>query len=80
MAGRVSRSTPTTLGGALRIDGLHGFRTHQGSEWWRSPRLTPLSDNLFTKGIRRREAERLISIAGDRRLGAHVLDAVAIVG
>jgi len=35
---------------------------------------------LFTKGIGRPEAERLIRIDGDRRLGAHTLGAVAIVG
>jgi len=35
---------------------------------------------VFTKGIRRDEAEALVSFEGDRQLGLHVLQSVAIVG
>lgn len=35
---------------------------------------------VFTKGIRRDEAEAQIAIEGDRALGVHVLSSVAIVG
>ena len=35
---------------------------------------------VFTKGIRREEAASLVTIAGDKDLGAHVLQTIAIVG
>lgn len=35
---------------------------------------------VFTKGISREEAESLVTISGDKDLGAHVLQMVAIVG
>ena len=35
---------------------------------------------LFTKGLDREDASRKVEIVGDRRLGAKVLDAVAIIG
>ena len=35
---------------------------------------------LFTKGLARQDAARLVTIEGDRTLASHALDAVAIVG
>jgi hypothetical protein len=35
---------------------------------------------VFTKGLPRAEAERLVTFTGDRALAGRVLDAVAIVG
>jgi hypothetical protein len=79
---------------AVRVEGSSGgvWTLQRKAAGWalvRRPQDTPSASvtipeaiawRLFTKGIGRPEAERLVSIAGDRRLGAHVLDAVAIVG
>jgi uncharacterized protein (TIGR03083 family) len=78
----------------IRVEGAAGGDWHlvRGAERWlltARPADAPVATvtipqdiawRLFTKGLSRSDAERLVTIEGDRRLASPVLGAIAIVG
>jgi hypothetical protein len=85
---------PPGTGVRVRVDGAAGgdWHLHREAAGWiltSNPAGEPLATisipqdiawRLFTKGLSRIEAERLVAVDGDRRLGSPVLGAIAIVG